>query len=159
MRRSLSLARGFKLQLKLKTRKVNVMKERLLRILAQVDDWAHEDVDILERGEVFRSHLRTIESEAVHGYPGIVKAVQVRSQFVDVNQMRLILSRCLERLKPIPETLSLLLKTSEVATMLGISERSVHRMKSAGELPDVVRVGNSVRWRRDDIEKLIGKVG
>ena len=74
------------------------MQERLFRILAQVDDWAHEDVDILERGEFFRSHLRTIESEAVHGYPGIVKAVQVRSQFVDVNQMRLILSRCLKTL-------------------------------------------------------------
>lgn len=135
------------------------MKEQLLRILAQVDDWAFDDADILERGEVFRSLLRTIETEAIHGYPDIVKAVQVRSQFVGINQMRLILSRCLKTLSE-PEGLTAeLLKVDEVATMLNISTRTVRRMNSAGELPDMMRVGNSVRWRRDDIEKMIGRVG
>ena len=47
---------------------------------------------------------------------------------------------------------SLLLRVSEVAQLLGISERSVWRMQSAGKLPAAVRLAGSIRWRRVEIE-------
>lgn len=46
----------------------------------------------------------------------------------------------------------LLLRVGEVAQLLGISERSVWRMQSAGRLPAAVRLAGSIRWRRVEIE-------
>jgi predicted DNA-binding transcriptional regulator AlpA len=46
----------------------------------------------------------------------------------------------------------LLLTAGEVARLLNISERSVFRLRSAGDLPKEVEVLGSVRWRRADIE-------
>jgi excisionase family DNA binding protein len=46
----------------------------------------------------------------------------------------------------------LLLRVNEVAELLGISERSVWRMQSAGKLPAAVRLAGSIRWRRAEIE-------
>lgn len=40
----------------------------------------------------------------------------------------------------------------EVAAMLAINERSVRRRVTEGTLPEPVRIGRSVRWRRLDIE-------
>ena len=36
--------------------------------------------------------------------------------------------------------------------MLGISERSVRRLDSAGKLPRPVKIGGSVRWRLGEVE-------
>lgn len=46
----------------------------------------------------------------------------------------------------------LLLRVDEVAQLLGLSERSVWRMQSAGRLPSGVRLAGSIRWRRAEIE-------
>lgn len=45
-----------------------------------------------------------------------------------------------------------LLSAREVAGILGISERQVWRMVSAGELPAPKRVGTLTKWRRSEIE-------
>ena len=45
-----------------------------------------------------------------------------------------------------------LLTIREVAAMLAIDERSVRRRVADGTLPEPVRIGRSVRWRRLDIE-------
>lgn len=50
---------------------------------------------------------------------------------------------------------SQLLTIREVAAMLAINERSVRRRVAEGTLPEPVRIGRSVRWRRLDIENLL----
>jgi len=50
----------------------------------------------------------------------------------------------------VPES-SPLLTAKQVATWLQISERTLWRMRSAGQLPAPLRVGGTVRWRRDAI--------
>ncbi len=50
----------------------------------------------------------------------------------------------------------LLLKDEEVASLLGISRRSVWRLVSSGRLPEPVRLGGSVRWRYQDIADWVG---
>lgn len=49
----------------------------------------------------------------------------------------------------------LLLKVGEVARLLKVSERSVQRLHSIGDLPKSVAVLGSVRWRRTDIENWV----
>lgn len=44
-----------------------------------------------------------------------------------------------------------LLRDSEVAKRLGVSRRQVWKLLAAGQLPEPVRVGGSVRWRDADI--------
>jgi predicted DNA-binding transcriptional regulator AlpA len=44
-----------------------------------------------------------------------------------------------------------LLKVKEVAYILGISERSVWRKRSAGEIPDREKIGGSARWLQSKI--------
>ena len=44
-----------------------------------------------------------------------------------------------------------LLTVAQVAAMLRLSERSVWRMTSTGELPRPLRFGRAVRWRRQTI--------
>lgn len=48
-----------------------------------------------------------------------------------------------------------LLTVGDVAKMLRVSSRSVWRMKSRGEIPEPVRLGGNVRWRKGDILKWI----
>jgi len=49
----------------------------------------------------------------------------------------------------------LLLRVGELAQLLGISERTVFRMQSAGKLPAPVRLTGAVRWRFAEIEKWV----
>jgi predicted DNA-binding transcriptional regulator AlpA len=51
-----------------------------------------------------------------------------------------------EREKP------LLISIESLAAMLGISPRSVWRRLSGGEMVEPIRIGNSVRWRLQDVE-------
>jgi len=44
-----------------------------------------------------------------------------------------------------------LIDAAEVAKMLGISPRSVWRLRSGGKIIEPLRVGGLVRWRRDQI--------
>lgn len=55
------------------------------------------------------------------------------------------------------DTAPVLLTAEEVAAMLGVSERTLWRLLSAGKIPQPVRIGRNTRWRvaeiRDWIEK------
>ncbi len=46
---------------------------------------------------------------------------------------------------------SLAISAKELARLLGVSLRQVWRLNSAGKLPKPLRLGGSVRWRRDEI--------
>lgn len=48
-----------------------------------------------------------------------------------------------------------LLNADEVAAMLGISERTLWRLLSAGKVPEPVRFGRSTRWRLADVKEWI----
>ncbi len=57
---------------------------------------------------------------------------------------------------PLPLRLQpLLLRVSELSVLLSVSERTVKRMARANELPGMVHLGRSVRFRRSVIEKWI----
>ena len=102
--------------------------------------------------------LRTIVNEvAAHAIteeqPAVLDLCQsVRGFGTSLSELRSVLVHCLAVIppgRPAP-----LLTVDEVAELLSISVRSVHRMKSAGELPEAVELGKSVRWRQSDIEKI-----
>ncbi|MBL9082139.1 MAG: helix-turn-helix domain-containing protein [Planctomycetales bacterium] len=50
----------------------------------------------------------------------------------------------------VPESTALL-TAKQVAAWLQISERSLWRMRSAGQLPAPLRLGGAVRWRREEL--------
>ena len=50
-----------------------------------------------------------------------------------------------------------LLRVSDVAQILNLGVSSVWRLARNGQLPAPIRVGGSTRWRRADIESLIGR--
>jgi len=45
----------------------------------------------------------------------------------------------------------LLITAAELAALLSLSKRTLWRLRSAGDLPKPVKLGNSVRWVRDEI--------
>lgn len=48
-----------------------------------------------------------------------------------------------------------LLTVKQLAAVLNLSTRTVWRMHSEGRIPPSVRLGRSVRWRRDEIDEWI----
>jgi predicted DNA-binding transcriptional regulator AlpA len=50
-----------------------------------------------------------------------------------------------------------LLKADQVAAMLQVSVRNLWRLRSRKQMPQPLRVGNSVRWIRTEIENWIAK--
>ncbi len=48
-----------------------------------------------------------------------------------------------------------LLGVRAVATMLGLSPRSVYRLADAGTLPRPLKIGGAVRWRRKTLEEFL----
>jgi excisionase family DNA binding protein len=50
---------------------------------------------------------------------------------------------------------SKLIDSAEVSRMIGVSYRTIWRLKDAGKLPKPVSIGRLVRWRRDEIEQWI----
>lgn len=48
-----------------------------------------------------------------------------------------------------------LLNASEVSALLGVSSRSVYRLSDAGKMPRPLKVGGSVRWDRQTVERWI----
>ena len=55
------------------------------------------------------------------------------------------------------ETMSLLLTADEVAAMLGVSERTLWRLLSAGKVPKPVRFGRNTRWRMAEVKEWIDR--
>ena len=49
----------------------------------------------------------------------------------------------------------LMLKASEVAEILSVSQRTLWRLLSTKKLPEPIRVGGCPRWRKSDIEAWI----
>ena len=49
----------------------------------------------------------------------------------------------------------ILLSVGDVAYLLGLGERTVWRLSSAGELPGPISVGRSKRWWRQAIEDYV----
>lgn len=45
-----------------------------------------------------------------------------------------------------------LISAKELAELLGVSIRTLWRLRSGGQLPLPVRLGHTVRWRMTDIE-------
>ncbi|MEI7923672.1 MAG: helix-turn-helix domain-containing protein [Planctomycetota bacterium] len=53
------------------------------------------------------------------------------------------------------EIVGVLISASELAEMLHISERTLWRLLSAGQIPKPVRIGRSTRWRANEIRDWI----
>ena len=53
------------------------------------------------------------------------------------------------------QELPLLLTVKQVADALSVSERHVHKLNNSGRLPRPVRLGRSVRWRREELESWV----
>ena len=51
----------------------------------------------------------------------------------------------------------LLIPAEELARLLQVSTRTLWRLRSAGELPQPVRFGGTVRWRLDEVRKWIAE--
>ena len=49
----------------------------------------------------------------------------------------------------------LLLNVTEVADLCGLSPKSIRRLARNGVLPRGLRIGRSVRWRREEIEEWV----
>lgn len=50
------------------------------------------------------------------------------------------------------EAMTVLITARQLAAWLKISKRSLYRMRSAGQLPEPIRLRGAVRWRAADIE-------
>ena len=48
-----------------------------------------------------------------------------------------------------------LLTAKAMAKMLSTSVRSIWRYRSAGRLPETVKIGGAIRWKQQDIEQWI----
>lgn len=48
-----------------------------------------------------------------------------------------------------------LLTVRDLAAVLRISVRSVHRLHRSGELPAAIRIGTALRWRRAEIAEWV----
>jgi excisionase family DNA binding protein len=53
------------------------------------------------------------------------------------------------------ERTAVLIPAEELATMLGVSERTLWRLLSAGKLPEPVRIGRNTRWRAAEVRDWI----
>jgi excisionase family DNA binding protein len=52
---------------------------------------------------------------------------------------------------------TMLLTADEVAAMLGVSERTLWRLLSAGKVPKPVRFGRNTRWRVAEVKEWIDR--
>ncbi len=50
-------------------------------------------------------------------------------------------------------TTVLAVSARELANMLGVSLRQVWRLNAAGRLPKPIRLGGSIRWNREEVQK------
>ena len=50
-----------------------------------------------------------------------------------------------------------LITAVDFATMLKVSVRTLWRLRSAGQVPEPVRLGGAVRWRLDEVRNWIAR--
>jgi len=50
-----------------------------------------------------------------------------------------------------------LLNVRQIAGLLKVSARQVHRMRDMGTMPQPVKLGRLIRWRHGDIEQWIAE--
>lgn len=50
-----------------------------------------------------------------------------------------------------------LLTIEDMVLLLQLSKRTIWRMRSAGRLPNSIRMGGSIRWRSTEIERWIAQ--
>ena len=55
------------------------------------------------------------------------------------------------------DTTLVLLTAEEVAAMLGVSERTLWRLLSAGKVPKPIRFGRNTRWRAAEVAEWIDR--
>ncbi len=48
-------------------------------------------------------------------------------------------------------TAPMMMSADEIANCLGISSRTVWRLKAKGDLPQSIKIGRAVRWKKSDI--------
>ncbi len=48
-----------------------------------------------------------------------------------------------------------LLTIKDLCVLIGISRRTIYRIRASGQLPAPIRIGGRVRWRPEDIERWI----
>ncbi len=53
------------------------------------------------------------------------------------------------------DTAPLLVRADEFAKMMGVSERTLWRLLSAGKVPKPVRIGRSTRWRMAEVREWV----
>ena len=49
----------------------------------------------------------------------------------------------------------MLLTVGELAQILNLSKRTIHRLNCTGKIPSPVRISGSIRWRQSDIDRWI----
>jgi len=134
------------------------MREFLETKMVEVEEisssYAGDDgSDAILKGEDLRELISEVEAEAIKlGQPNIVETCRIRSGPICKSIATLVLSRCLANFHERPVRL---MTVDDVAAMLQVSERTIHRMKSAGELPKHLEIGKSIRWTQGSIENFI----
>ena len=53
------------------------------------------------------------------------------------------------------ENTAILIPAEEVALMLGVSERTLWPLLSAGKVPEPLRIGRNTRWRTAEVREWI----
>lgn len=54
-----------------------------------------------------------------------------------------------------PADISELVNTEAVASLLGVSAMTVRRLVAAGKIPEPIRLGRLIQWRRIDLLALL----
>lgn len=57
---------------------------------------------------------------------------------------------------PMETEVPALLTAKQVAGLVQVCPRTVWRLRSKGWMPEPIRVGGAVRWRRNEIDQWIG---
>ena len=55
----------------------------------------------------------------------------------------------------INEAAQVFVTAKEIAKMLGVSRRTIWRWDTCEKVPEPIRIGKAVRWRRHDIEEWV----
>jgi len=112
-----------------------------------------EAYDTQQKCSDLRAIIREVADEAtILEQPDVLDICQsVRGGGVSFPILRSVLVRCLAAIPP--ERPAPLMNVDDVARLLNVSVRSVHRLRSNGKLPKAVELGKSIRWRQCDIEK------
>lgn len=59
--------------------------------------------------------------------------------------------------KQVNQTQPLVISAKQLSEMLGVSVRQVWRLNATGKLPKQIRLGGSVKWKRNEIIDWLGQ--